>query len=487
MGEARVASVTIKVYDSMTRRLHPFETREEGKAAIYCCGMTPYNYAHIGNMRTFVWFDMIRRYLVYRGYDVTFVMNYTDVDDKIIERARIEDITPEEVTAKYEAAFEEDLKGAGAQAPDHLPRATEHIQGMIEAIEGLVEKGFAYPAEGNVWFSVESFPGYGKLSGRTLEDMRAGERVEPHPGKRHPLDFSLWKAAKEGEPAWESPWGLGRPGWHIECSVMSDKLLGMGFEIHGGGSDLIFPHHENEIAQSEALAGTEPFARYWLHAGMVQMEDEKMSKSLGNVALAREVLERYSKDAVRYWMLQATYRSQLSFSGTALEDAVQSFGRWKTFFDSIRHALGEVPPPAATARTGTGQATGAGAPFIDAFVEAMDEDFNSAEAFATIHDLVRQGNKLLAELADNPSVREDLVSVAAAFAELTGVFGFSFEDEGIDSALVGGLLDYLLERRERARQRKDFEEADEIRAKLTELGVVIEDTPTGARWRIGDA
>ena len=477
--------MTINVYDSMSRSLKPFETREEGKAAIYCCGMTVYNYAHIGNMRTFVWFDMIRRYLTYRGYEVTFVMNYTDVDDKIIDRARIEGITPDEVTAKYVGAFEEDLAALGADLADQLPRATEHIDNMIQAIGGLVDKGFAYPADGNVWFSVESFPGYGKLSGRTLEDMRAGERVEPHPGKRHPLDFSLWKAAKEGEPAWDSPWGPGRPGWHIECSVMSDQILGMGFEIHGGGSDLIFPHHENEIAQSEALAGSEPFARYWLHAGMVQMDTEKMSKSLGNVALGREVLERYSKEAVRYWMLQATYRSQVSFSEAALEDAVQSFARWKTFADSVRHVLGDLPSPPAGPRKNAEDATGPAASYISDFVAAMDDDFNSAAAFAAIHELVRDGNKLLADVGDDGSGKQELSEIAAAFVELTGVFGFSFEREGFDSSVLTGLLDYLLERRERARQRKDFDEADEIRAKLTELGVLIEDTPSGARWRLG--
>ena len=477
--------MTLNVYDSMSRSLKPFETREEGKAAIYCCGMTVYNFAHIGNMRTIVWFDMIRRYLSYRGYEVTFVMNYTDVDDKIIDRARIEGISPDEVTAKYEKAFEEDLAALGAELPDQLPRATEHIDNMVQAIAGLVDKGFAYPAEGNVWFSVESFPGYGKLSGRTLDDMRAGERVEPHPGKRHPLDFSLWKAAKEGEPAWESPWGPGRPGWHIECSVMSDQLLGMGFEIHGGGSDLIFPHHENEIAQSEALAGTEPFARYWLHAGMVQMDAEKMSKSLGNVALAREVLERYPREAVRYWMLQATYRSQVSFSEAALEDAVQGFARWKTFADAVRHVLGELPAPAATRRETEGNITGPAASHISAFVEAMDDDFNSAAAFAAIHELVRDGNKLLSDSNDDGPGTDELKEVAAAFVELTNVFGFTFEEERFDSAVLTGLLDYLLERRERARERKDFDEADEIRAKLTELGVLIEDTPSGARWRLG--
>ena len=476
----------IQVYDSMSRRVLPFEPRAPGKVGIYCCGMTVYNYAHIGNMRTIVWFDLIRRYLTYRGFDVTFVMNYTDVDDKIIERARIEKITPDEVTAKYSKAFEEDLAGVGSEKPDAIPRATEHIKGMIDTIADLIEKDFAYPAEGNVWFSVESFPGYGKLSGRSLEDMRAGERVEPHPGKRHPLDFSLWKAAKEGEPAWDSPWGPGRPGWHIECSVMSDEYLGMGFDIHGGGSDLIFPHHENEIAQSEAHAGSEPFARYWLHAGMVQMDAEKMSKSLGNVALAREVLQNYPGEAVRYWMLQGAYRSQVVFSAAALDDAVQSFDRWRTFIDSTRHALGELPSPETTVRRLEAELPDApGADAIRAFTAAMDDDFNSAEAFAALHELVREGNKRMAPAQEgDESARAELRQLTATFLELTGVLGFTFATDPGGSELAGQLIDYLLDRRERARQAKDFAEADEIRDKLTELGVQIEDTPAGARWRI---
>ena len=476
----------IQLYDSMSRRVLPFEPRDPGKAGIYCCGMTVYNFAHIGNMRTIVWFDLIRRYLTYRGYEVTFVMNYTDVDDKIIERAKIEGISPDEVTAKYSQAFEEDLAGLGSEKPDAIPRATQHIDGMIETIGDLIEKGNAYPADGNVWFAVESFPGYGKLSGRSLEDMRAGERVEPHPGKRHPLDFSLWKAAKEGEPAWDSPWGPGRPGWHIECSVMSDEYLGMGFDIHGGGSDLIFPHHENEIAQSEAHAGSEPFARYWLHAGMVQMDAEKMSKSLGNVALAREVLKTYPGEAVRYWMLQGSYRSQVVFSPAALDDAVQSFERWRTFVDSARHALGELPAPSSTVRKdGDDLPDAPGAEAVRAFIVAMDDDFNSAEAFAALHELVRQGNKQMPDAQSGDAAAcEQLQQLVAAFLELTGVLGFVFSADVGGSELVGELISYLLDRRERARQEKDFAQADEIRDKLTELGVVIEDTPGGARWRI---
>ncbi|HET7482599.1 MAG TPA: cysteine--tRNA ligase, partial [Actinomycetota bacterium] len=274
--------MAIRLHDSLAKKVVEFEPRDAGRVAMYACGPTVYNYVHIGNMRTFIWFDFIRRYLAYRGYAVTYVMNYTDVDDKIIERANIEGLPPDAITQKYAAAFEADLAALGVRPADIVIRATDHIDDMIATIENLIDKGFAYPAEGNVWFAVEKFPTYGKLSGRTLDDMRAGERIEPHPGKRHPLDFALWKAAKEGEPAWSSPWGDGRPGWHIECSVMSTRYLKMGFDIHGGATDLIFPHHENEIAQAEAATGEEPFVRYWLHAGLVQMDAEKMSKSLGN-------------------------------------------------------------------------------------------------------------------------------------------------------------------------------------------------------------
>ncbi|MCA1705132.1 MAG: cysteine--tRNA ligase, partial [Actinobacteria bacterium] len=295
--------MTIKVYDTMAHATVPLEPREAGRISIYCCGPTVYNYIHIGNARTILWFDMIRRYLVYRGYDVTYVMNYTDVDDKIIDRANLEKVSPEVITMKYTKAFEEDMTAMGATPADIVVRATDHIQDMVGSIQGLIDKDIAYEADGDVWYSVEAFDGYGKLSNRSLDDMRAGERIEPHQGKRHPLDFALWKSAKEGEPSWPSPWGPGRPGWHIECSVMSTKYLGMGFDIHGGGTDLIFPHHENEIAQAEGLAGSEPFARHWLHAGMVQMESQKMSKSLGNVALAHDVVEAYPGQVARYWAL----------------------------------------------------------------------------------------------------------------------------------------------------------------------------------------
>ena len=472
----------IEIYDSLQRAKVPLTTREPGKATIYACGATVYNYIHIGNARTSLWFDQIRRYLRYRGFTATYITNYTDVDDKIIDRANAEGLTPDGVTSKYIKAFEDDLDALGAEYPDLICRATEEIDEMVEAIRGLVDKDMAYEADGNVWFSVESFDGYGKLSHRTLDDMRAGERVEPHAGKRHPLDFSLWKAAKEGEPSWESPWGPGRPGWHIECSVMAEKYLKMGFDIHGGGSDLIFPHHENEIAQAEGLHDHEVFARHWMHAGMVQMDTEKMSKSLGNVALARSVIERFGGEQTRYWCLMGSYRSQVNFSDTSLGDASRAYDRWRTFYDSARRALGDAMPDASgVIRPVDGPADEPG--YVRRFIEAMDDDFNSAEAFAVIHDLVREGNKVLAE---NSGHNAGLAEITASFIELTSVLGFSFSaGSGDDSKLAGQLIDLLLELREDARDEKAFARADAIRDRITEMGVQIEDTPTGPRWRIG--
>jgi len=481
---ASVTQMSIQLYDSLERRTRLFEPRDPGRVAMYCCGPTVYNYIHIGNARTFVWFDQIRRYFEYRGFDVVFVMNYTDVDDKIIDRAKIEKLKPEEVAQKYAMAFEKDMGALGFRPADKTPRAVEHIPAMVDAIQGLIDRGLAYVADGNVWFAVEKFPDYGKLSGRTLDDMRAGERIEPHPSKAHPLDFGLWKAAKEDEPSWESPWGPGRPGWHIECSVMSEQYLGQAFDLHGGGSDLIFPHHENEIAQAEGLTGSAPFARHWLHAGMVQMESEKMSKSLGNVVLASEVVERYPAEVVRYWMLQSSYRNQSVFSGETLDDAKASYERWWTFFTAALHALGDrAPSGPQVRRESEDDETWPG--YVRRFVEAMDDDFNSAEAFAVIHDLVREANKRIEDAQrGDEQARADLAELTTVFLELTGVFGFDFARAGADEELTRRVED-LLQQRERAREQRDFTTADEIRDTLTEMGVVIDDTPSGPRWHLG--
>ncbi len=477
----------VRMHDTLRRRVVELTTRDPERVTMYGCGPTVYNYAHIGNVRTFLWYDLMRRYLVYRGFDVTYVLNYTDVDDKLIQRAREEGIPIETVAKKYAAALENDLEALGVAPPDVLCRATDHIPAMVEAIEGLLARGVAYESEGDVWFSVESFPGYGKLSGRTLEDMRAGERVEPSASKRHPLDFALWKSAKEGEPAWPSPWGSGRPGWHIECSVMSTMYLGMGFDLHGGATDLIFPHHENEIAQAEALVGDGPFVRHWTHAGLVQMEAEKMSKSLGNVALARDVLDRYPGEVVRYWALTGSYRTELSFSGASMDDAAQAYDRWRIFFVASGHALaGAMPVRRGVTRPGDEpRPSGVGAPFVERFIEVMDDDFNSAGALATIHELVREANRCLdgAQRGDDDD-RAALSSLTETFLEITGVLGFAFEPADAGTELVAGLIDYMLELREQARAERSFERADAIRARLGELGIAVEDTPAGARWRI---
>jgi cysteinyl-tRNA synthetase len=480
------------VYDTLSRKEVDLTPRDEGRISMYACGPTVYGYVHIGNARTVLWYDQIRRYLAYRGYEVIYVSNYTDVDDKIIERAKLEAISPDEVARKYAAAFEADMERLSVEPPTILVKATDHIEEMVKAIEGLIERGTAYEAGGDVYFAVDRFDGYGKLSHRSLDDMRAGARVEPGEHKRNPLDFALWKAAKEGEPSWDSPWGPGRPGWHIECSVMSTKYLGMGFDLHGGATDLIFPHHENEIAQAEALVddGT-PFSRYWVHAGLVRMESEKMSKSLGNVVLAKDLLEQFPGEVVRYWALTGSYRSQATFSDESLEDATQAYERLKNFYDSATHALGEnFPEPGATQR-GIDAAVpeDAASGYVARFIEAMDDDFNSASALAVLHEAVRDGNRLLEDVQrGDDKAREDLLAVAAQFSEIAWILNLRFDESvGLGSELTSSLVEFLLELREDARREKAFDRADAIRERLESLGVTIEDTPSGPRWRAGSA
>jgi cysteinyl-tRNA synthetase len=476
--------MAIRIYDSGRHRVVSLDPKEPGRLSMYACGPTVYNYVHIGNARTSLWYDFMRRYFEYRGLDVTYVANYTDVDDKIIERAKIEKLTPDGIAKKYEGAFEADMSVLGVRPPDVLARATEHIGDMVKTIEGLINNGTAYESDGDVFFSVEKFPAYGKLSGRSLEDLRSSERIEPHPGKRHPVDFALWKSAKEGEPSWPSPWGPGRPGWHIECSVMSTKYLGMGFDLHGGATDLIFPHHENEVAQAEAYFQEEPFVRHWSHAGLVQMESEKMSKSLGNFVLTKDVLEEYRGEVVRYWALSASYRSQVVFSDGALADAEHAYERWRIFHGSASHFLGDEMPVGGRVRRALDDPIDNER--IEAFVGALDEDFNSAGAFAVVHDLVRDANKRLesAQHGDDDA-RKELISLAESFVEMIAVLGFQFETENVQSSIVSGLVGYLLELREDARKERAFDRADGIRSRLHDLGVVVEDTPTGPRWRIG--
>jgi cysteinyl-tRNA synthetase len=485
--------MSVHVYNTLVRKVVPLQTRQPGRVLMYTCGPTVHNYQHIGNFRTFMWLDFIRRYLQFRGFEVTYVMNYTDIDDKIIDRAKLEDVSTEAVTTKYSAAFDADMEALGIRRADIVSRATQHIEDMIQAIEGLIERGLAYESSGDVWFAVESFPGYGKLSGRSLDEMRAGERVEPQASKRHPLDFALWKSAKEGEPSSVSPWGPGRPGWHIECSVMSTKYLGMPVDIHGGGADLTFPHHENEIAQAEGLSGKEPFVTQWMHCGLVQMEASKMSKSLGNVVLGRDLLERYSPDVIRYWVLMGSYRIQPIFSEAVMTDAAQSYDRWARFLASATHALGGRLPEIPLVRRTTEEDHRAGHPgesFLNRFIAAMDDDFNSAAAFAAVHDLVGEGNRTLEGVVAGQTDQTDKLSqLVETFLELTSTLGFRFRASNVSSELIAGLVEYVLELRDKARAESAFDRADAIRSRLEELGILVEDTPGGARWHLkaGDA
>lgn len=426
---------------------------------MYVCGPTVYNHIHVGNARSSIVFDVIRRYLVWRGYEVTFVQNYTDVDDKIIVRAAQENRTADAVAADYSRAFEQVMAALGVAPPDILVKATDHIPEMIKMIETLIEKGFAYESGGSVWFSVDRFPDYGKLSGRTLDDVRAGERVEPDVNKRQPLDFALWKSAKAGEPSWESPWGPGRPGWHIECSAMSAKYLGMGFDIHGAGTDLIFPHHENEIAQSEAAFGTSPFVKYWLHNGMVNLDAIKMSKSLANFVLVKDLLEKVRPQVIRLMSISGHYRTDLDFGEDALVQARRTIERFETFAVETKDVGGPI--------------SSLGQQYLDRFTDVMDDDFNTPSALGVVHDLLKRANVILKD--------GEVAGLVAAFKQMTEVLGISV---GVDSQ-KDGLPDDLMrlvELREAARQEGRFDEADRIRDELGSLGVSLKDGPEGTTW-----
>lgn len=468
----------LMVTNTLNRKKEPLLPREPGKIGMYVCGPTVYNHIHVGNARAAIVFDVIRRYLSWRGFEVTFVQNYTDVDDKIIAKAQEEGRPPENVASDYSSAFEQAMNALGIDPPTLLVKATDHIDDMVQMIGQLIDRGFAYEGGGSVWFAVEKFPGYGKLSGRGLEDVRAGERVEPDPNKNSPLDFALWKAAKPGEPAWDSPWGKGRPGWHIECSAMSAKYLGMGFDIHGGGSDLIFPHHENEIAQSEAATGEAPFVRYWLHNGMVNFDEEKMSKSLGNFILVKDFLQQVPAQVLRLMAIAGHYRSDIDFGESALTQARRTAERLNLFSAAAKGASEE-----------SRDAGGHAGPFLERFREAMDDDFNTPRALSVLHDLVKSGNSEVEAIhRGDAEARGRLGQLVSAFNEITHVLGVAASGEaqspGTDSRLTSGLIELALDLRERARKDRRFGDADLVRNQLSELGVVLEDTPNGTRWRL---
>jgi cysteinyl-tRNA synthetase len=461
----------MRIYNTMTRQKEEFVPIEPGKVRLYACGPTVYNYFHIGNARAFLTFDVVRRYFEYKGMDVTYVQNITDIEDKIIAQSLEEGIPFSDVAAKYANAFLEDSARLGNKKPDHQPRATEYISQMIALISEQVDKGFAYESGGDVYFEVNKLPQYGQLSGKKIDDLKAGARVEENELKRHPADFTLWKAAKPGEPSWESPWGKGRPGWHTECVVMSKDLLGVPFDIHGGGTDLMFPHHENELAQSLATTGKQ-LANYWMHNGFLNIEGEKMSKSLKNFFTAREILDIYDAEVIRFFFLSKHYRSPIDFNRELIEESDKALGNFYSALsvtDWLNADAGNVMIPPELERYRT------------EFTEAMDDDFNSAKALAVLFEL---SGKIRSDAISMP---EKLVH-AKLLVELGSVLGFFQNLEAkltktIDPDLLKK-IETLVEQRNTARQNRDWAASDRLRDELIALGVEIKDTKDGTTWKI---
>jgi cysteinyl-tRNA synthetase len=495
----------ITLYDTAQHQKVKFESLELGRVRMYVCGPTVYNYVHIGNARTFISFDAIRRYLEWRGFEVEFVSNITDVDDKIIAKANEEGRTAAEVAAEYSKAFIDDMHAINVKDPTIRPRATEEIDSMIELVSELVERGHAYEVDGDVYFSVRSFSQYGELSGRNIDEMESGHRDLRTEGigdrKRDPLDFAVWKAAKPGEPAWDSPWGKGRPGWHIECSAMSRKYLGLPFDIHGGGADLVFPHHENERAQAMAATGSE-FSHHWMHGGMLQINSEKMSKSLGNFKLLRDVLETTDPNVLRFLMLQTHYRSPLDFSADRLAEAQTAFGRIVNAVKNIDWQL--TTPDAADSCLSAEDAAALVREARLNYVEAMDDDFNTPKALGCVFDFVSSVNAMLDGKQLSADDKEIAQALRSQIVELVTVFGIDFDaalaagDESDDAypveflALAAEVAGYegadgeeaataLIEARAAARAQKNWAVADAIRDRLAEIGFTVKDTPQGCR------
>ena len=457
----------MKIYNTLTRNKEEFKPINEGKAGIYVCGPTVYNYIHIGNARPICVFDVLRRFLKYIGYEVKFVQNFTDVDDKIIKRANEEGVEAHEVSEKYIKEYLTDLRGLNALEADITPKVTESMDIIIDLIKTLVDKGYAYEAEGDVYFRTREFKGYGKLINQSIDDLMSGARIDVNDIKEDPLDFALWKAAKEGEPFWESPWGKGRPGWHIECSAMSKHYIGETIDIHGGGVDLIFPHHENEIAQSEAATG-EPLAHYWMHNGHINIDNKKMSKSAGNFFTTRDVAEKYGYEAIRYLMIQAHYRSPINYSIELLEACKASLERLYNCRSSIDRALDLAQDGALSDDVKA---------FLDnrksQFIDALSDDLNTADALSAVFELVREINTLV---ANGKASKYDLQACADIFDELTDVLGICYNRE--EGTIPEEILE-LASQRQEARKAKDFAKADALRDKISELGYIIEETRQG--------
>ncbi|MDD6220887.1 MAG: cysteine--tRNA ligase [Clostridia bacterium] len=462
----------MKVYNTLTRQKEELVPITPGEIKMYACGPTVYNYIHIGNARPLCIFDILRRYLEYRGYKVKFVQNFTDIDDKIIKRANEEGVKFSEVSEKYIDEFWKDAKGLNVRQANVHPKATENIDNIINIISTLIDKGYAYEAQGDVYFSPKNFDGYGKLSHQPLEELEAGARIMVGEVKREPMDFAVWKAAKPGEPSWDSPWGKGRPGWHIECSAMVCRYLGETIDIHCGGQDLIFPHHENEIAQSECFTG-KPFANYWMHNGYINVDNVKMSKSLGNFFTVRDVAEKYGYEPIRYLLISSQYRSPINYSAEIIEQCSAALNRLYTCRDSIDF---ELKNAADAAHDGDDAVIEGFSKYREQFIAAMDDDLNTADAIAAIFELVRDINTNVVGKGSSKKLCEAAVGI---FDELTDVLGLVYnrKTEELDDD-----IEKLIEARTQARKDKNWAEADRIRDELKAKGIVLEDTAQGVKW-----
>jgi cysteinyl-tRNA synthetase len=463
----------MKLYNTLTRSKEEFVPLEEGKVKMYVCGPTVYNYFHIGNARPFIIFDTFRRYLEYRGYDVSYIQNFTDVDDKIIKRSNEEGITPEQVADKYIEEYFKDADGLGIKRATVHPRVTDNINEIIEFIKELEEKGYAYEVNGEVYFDTQKFEGYGKLSKQNQEDLEAGARIEVNSQKRHPMDFVLWKPRKEGEPGWESPWSVGRPGWHIECSVMSKRYLGDTIDIHAGGQDLAFPHHENEIAQSEARSG-KTFSNYWIHNGYININNEKMSKSKGNFFTVRDIADKYDLEVVRFFMLSAHYRNPVNFSDEMLSQAKSGLERLYNTKEKLEFTLSNLKDE--NTKENEKDLLKELDSYREKFINAMDDDINTADAISAIFELARFINSNVNEDSSIEFAKKCL----AEFEELTNVLNIvnKKQDEVLDAD-----IEKLIQDRVDAKKNKNFALADEIRNKLLDMGIVLEDTRQGTKWK----
>ena len=464
----------MKLYNTLSRTKEEFEPLNDKIVNMYVCGPTVYNYIHIGNARAFIVFDTVRRYLEYKGYKVNYVQNFTDIDDKIIKRAQEENVTTKEVAEKYIEEYFIDADNLGIKRATVHPKATEHIEDIVKFIKILIDKGYAYVVNGNVYFETAKFKDYGKLSHKNIEELQAGARIEINEEKKNPLDFVLWKAQKPGEPAWDSPWGKGRPGWHIECSVMSTKYLGKTLDIHAGGPDLVFPHHENEIAQSEAAYG-QPFSKYWMHIGYLNINNEKMSKSKGNFFTVREITEKYNPEVLRLFMLMAHYRSPINFSLDLMEQAKSAYERLLNAVANLKHLLTvckdrELNEEEKRIKEKFEE-------YKKEFEDAMDDDFNTADAISVLFEMSKTANT---NISGNSS-KKLVEYILDIFLKLSEILGLSYR--GVETELNDEEILALIEERQKARKEKNWKLADEIRDRLREKGIILEDTPEGVRWK----